>query len=91
MFANYHDLSRDNLLAWAKQIGLDVNKFKADLDSGKYDKIVKKDLADGEAAGVYGTPAFFINGKLYNGSDEAGCAQTDPGYRAKEQRESACR
>ena len=26
-----------------------------------------KDLADGEAAGVYGTPAFYINGKQYNG------------------------
>jgi protein-disulfide isomerase len=28
---------------------------------------VEKDLADGEAAGVYGTPAFYINGKQYNG------------------------
>ncbi len=27
----------------------------------------QKDLADGEAAGVYGTPAFYINGKQYNG------------------------
>jgi protein-disulfide isomerase len=68
LFANFHTLSRDNMLSWAKQIGLDVNKFKADLDSGKFQAIVKKDLSDGEAAGVYGTPAFFINGKLYNGT-----------------------
>ncbi len=24
-------------------------------------------MADGDAAGVYGTPAFYINGKQYNG------------------------
>ncbi len=55
------------MLAWAKQIGLDVEKFKKDLDSGKFRNTVKKDESDGETAGVYGTPAFFINGKLYNG------------------------
>ncbi|MBZ5608361.1 MAG: DsbA family protein [Acidobacteriia bacterium] len=67
MFANFRKLSRENMLAWAKQIGLDVDKFKADLDSGKFRNTVKKDESDGETAGVYGTPAFFINGKLYNG------------------------
>lgn len=70
MFANFRKLSRENILGWAKEIGLDVNKFQADLDSGKYKKIIDKDLADGESSGVYGTPAFFINGKLYNGPVE---------------------
>jgi protein-disulfide isomerase len=67
LFANSRKLTPDNMLVWAKQIGLDVDKFKADLDSGKFQSTVKKDEADGDAAGVYGTPAFFINGKLYNG------------------------
>ena len=67
LFANFRKLSRENMLVWAAQIGLDVNKFKADLDSGKYKAAVDKDESDGETAGVYGTPAFFINGKLYNG------------------------
>ena len=67
LFKNFRQLSRDNILAMAKEIGLDVDKFKADLDSGKYKAVVEKDLADGEAAGVYGTPAFYINGKQYNG------------------------
>jgi protein-disulfide isomerase len=62
LFANFRKLSRENML--------DVDKFQADLDSGKYKKIIDKDLADGEQAGVYGTPAFFINGKLYNGPIE---------------------
>jgi len=67
LFKNYRRLSTDNILVWAKEIGLDVDKFKADLASGKYKAMVQKDLADGEAAGVYGTPAFYINGKQYNG------------------------
>ena len=67
LFKNYRQLSRDNVMLWAKQLGLDVNKFKADLDSRKFKPVVDKDLADGEAAGVYGTPSFYINGKQYNG------------------------
>jgi protein-disulfide isomerase len=51
----------------AQTIGLDVDKFKTDLDSGKLKAVVDKDLADGETAGVYGTPAFYIDGKQYNG------------------------
>ena len=67
LFKNYRRLSSDNILAMAKDIGLDMDKFKADLVSGKYKAIVEKDMADGDAAGVYGTPAFYINGKQYNG------------------------
>jgi protein-disulfide isomerase len=67
LFKNYRQLSRENVLLWAKQLGLDVNKFKTDLDSRKFKTVVDKDLADGEAAGVYGTPSFYINGKQYNG------------------------
>ena len=67
LFGNFRKLSRENMLVWAQQIGLDVNKFKADLDSQKFASVIKKDTSDGDASGVYGTPAFFINGKLYNG------------------------
>jgi protein-disulfide isomerase len=67
LFKNFRKLSRENILALAKEIGLDMNKFTADLDSSRYQDVVKKDLSDGEAAGVYGTPSFFINGKHYNG------------------------
>ncbi len=67
LFKNFRQLSADNIMIWAKQIGLDMDKFKADLVSGKFKTAVQKDIADGEAAGVYGTPAFYINGKQYNG------------------------
>jgi protein-disulfide isomerase len=67
LFANFRKLTRENILSLAQGIGLDMNRFTADLGNPKYDAIIAKDMQDGEAAGVAGTPAFFINGKLYNG------------------------
>ena len=46
----------------AVDLGLDSKKFDDCLDSGKYASEVQKDFQDGQAAGVTGTPAFFING-----------------------------
>jgi protein-disulfide isomerase len=67
LFKNYRTLSKTSILAMAKDLGLDVDKFKSEIESGKYKAVVAKDLADGEAAMVYGTPSFYINGKQYNG------------------------
>jgi len=67
MFANYRELSRDNVVAWAKELGLDEGKIAAALDAGTYSKAVDKDMADGQKVGVRGTPTFFLNGKLYGG------------------------
>jgi protein-disulfide isomerase len=70
LFANFRQLSRERILALAKEVGLDVNRFTADVSAGKFDPVVAKDFKDGEDAGVNGTPAFFINGKHYNGPME---------------------
>jgi protein-disulfide isomerase len=70
LFRNYHNLSPENFMKFARDLGLDTNKFQADLASGKYKAVIAKDVADGDAAGVNGTPALFINGKHYNGPIE---------------------
>jgi protein-disulfide isomerase len=70
MFANFRQLSRDNILKWAAEVGLDLPRLTADLDSGKYRAAVDRETQEGETAGVNGTPTFFINGKRYNGSIE---------------------
>jgi protein-disulfide isomerase len=67
MFANRPKLSRQSILAWAKEIGLDMNRFTADLDSDAIGKAVLRDRADGDKAGVEGTPTVFLNGQKYNG------------------------
>ena len=70
MFANRRDLSRNAILALAGKNGLDIKRFTADLDSPETGKIVAKDVADGDRAGVEGTPTVYINGKKYGGSLE---------------------
>ncbi len=67
MFANRQKLSRQSILGWAKDIGLDMKRFTADLDSEAIRKAVLRDQADGDKAGVEGTPTVFLNGQKYNG------------------------
>lgn len=58
----------EDVKKWATKIGLNTSKFDQCLDSGKYKQEVEKDIADGSAAGVNGTPATFINGRLVSGA-----------------------
>ena len=44
-----------------KPLGLNMKKIMADAAEGKYDQIVMQDFEDGKAAGVNGTPTFFVN------------------------------
>lgn len=67
-FENQRALNRENFEVWAKEIGLDVNKFKAALDSGKYKAQVDADSALGNQVGADGTPTFFVNGRKISGA-----------------------
>ncbi len=58
----------DDLKRWAKDIGLDATKFNSCLDSKKYDAKVNADFAAGAAAGVSGTPSFYVDGKQIVGA-----------------------
>jgi protein-disulfide isomerase len=68
LFATQSKLSDSDLKQDAAELGLDPAKFNACVDSRKFKAEVDADLRDGEAAGVNGTPAFFINGRLINGA-----------------------
>lgn len=57
-----------NLKTYAGKLGLDQNKFNACLDKGDKESLVKSDLDEGSKAGVSGTPAFFVNGRLIAGA-----------------------
>jgi protein-disulfide isomerase len=70
MFEKRQDLSRPSLLALARRVGLDIQRFTADLDSTEVKAVVTRDRQDGDRAGVEGTPSVFINGQHYNGSLE---------------------
>ncbi len=67
MFDNQNRLSLSNILQYASEVGIEMNKFADCLSSKKYSKEVEQDLQDGILAGVDGTPTFFVNGNKIEG------------------------
>ena len=62
MFANQMDLSKENITTFAKDVGVDIERFSACMTGEKALAAVKKDIDDGIKAKVDGTPTWFING-----------------------------
>jgi protein-disulfide isomerase len=67
MYADRNHLSRQNILAMAEKVGLDVNRFQQDWDSAAIKQAVAKEQKEGDELGVNGTPTIFIDGQRYNG------------------------
>ena len=63
LFANQKDLKRESLDKFAGQVGLNMGKFKADLDSNKFKAQVERDKALATSIGAGGTPNFYVNGR----------------------------
>ncbi len=68
LFANMQALDRPNLEKYAQELGLNMSKFKADMDSGKFKSTVEAETKEGSTLGVTGTPAVFINGRKISGA-----------------------
>jgi protein-disulfide isomerase len=68
LFANNEALERSNLESYAQELGLDMTRFKAELDAGAHRDAIQADVAQGEKLGVRGTPAVFINGHKIAGA-----------------------
>ncbi|MBI2540932.1 MAG: DsbA family protein, partial [Deltaproteobacteria bacterium] len=60
LFANQKAMSPKDLSDHAQALALDMPKFQQCLDSGKHAAKIRKNLADGQKAGVQGTPSFFL-------------------------------
>ncbi|HLD07756.1 MAG TPA: DsbA family protein [Candidatus Peribacterales bacterium] len=63
MFANQTALDVDSLKKYAADLGLDQTEFADCLDSGTHAEEAKKDMADGSASGITGTPGFILIAK----------------------------
>ena len=61
-------LKREALEKYAEQVGLDMTKFKAALDTRAHKAAVEADSKIADAAGISGTPAFVINGYFVSGA-----------------------
>ncbi|MBI5596152.1 MAG: thioredoxin domain-containing protein [Elusimicrobia bacterium] len=68
LFANQQALKRENLEKYATELQLDMNKFKAALDQGKFKRQIQEDQQVAARFGARGTPSFFINGRPLRGA-----------------------
>ena len=64
LFANQRALSNEQLLEYARKLGLDMKRFEADMASDEVKSQVEEDRRLARRAGVRGTPTVFVNGRL---------------------------
>jgi len=75
-----HDLLLDHqdaltgrdLVGYAQQLGLDVNRFRDDLRRHSGAGRIAEDVDSADLSGVSGTPTFFINGRRHHGAYDIG-------------------
>lgn len=61
-WAEKEDPQTELFVKYAKEIGLDEEVFRLDIKNKAFEEKANRDKKDGIAAGVQGTPTFFING-----------------------------
>jgi protein-disulfide isomerase len=67
LFQSQSKLQVGDLKRYASDLGLKTDLFNRCLDSGKYERRVQTDLAEGSSYGISGTPTLFINGRMLEG------------------------
>lgn len=65
LFANQQALEDEDFERYAVQLGMDVERFKADMASPDTQARIDADKAEGRRVHVEGTPTLFINGRLF--------------------------
>ncbi len=68
MFANQQGLTDANLAAWAEQLGLNMDRFNADLQAEATSARIREDMALATRLAAGGTPHFFVNGYRLRGA-----------------------
>jgi len=67
LFTHQNALETPALLAYARELELDVRIFSRDLNERRYQTKVRRDFLEGVRSGVNGTPTMFINGTRWDG------------------------
>jgi protein-disulfide isomerase len=68
LFEHQHALESHHLVQYAKELDLDVDRFRRDLADESYATKVRDDFRSGVRSGVNGTPTFFVNGARFDGA-----------------------
>jgi predicted DsbA family dithiol-disulfide isomerase len=68
LLANQDALTPADLLAYAEEAHLDLDRFTEDLRTHEGASRVAEDVDSADLSGVSGTPTFFINGRRHYGA-----------------------
>jgi protein-disulfide isomerase len=74
LFEHQEEQGDADLARYAKDLGLDMKRWKDDLTADRTSKILERDHADAERAGLNGTPFILVNGRSF----ETGVFHVDP-------------
>ncbi len=65
IFANQGQLSPQRFVEFATELGLNVDKFKKDIEDPAIYAQIERDKKEAIAANLTGTPTIYVNGRLY--------------------------
>ncbi|MFG2949294.1 Na+/H+ antiporter NhaA [Streptomyces adustus] len=83
LLAHQGDLRVEDLLRYAGQLALDVQRFENDLRAHLGAAQVAEDIESADLSGVAGTPTFFVNGRVHRGPYDL-ASLTDAVYKARD-------
>ena len=72
LFKDYNRLNEQKIEEIAQQLKLNMEKFDKDRKDPQIMAMINRDIAEGNQAGVRGTPTVFINGRLLRNRSKAG-------------------
>ncbi|MBN1254355.1 MAG: thioredoxin domain-containing protein [Deltaproteobacteria bacterium] len=64
LFENYRVLNDAKIQEIATALKLDMDKFNKAMEDPSIQKLIARDLKEGDEAGIEGIPIIFVNGKL---------------------------
>jgi predicted DsbA family dithiol-disulfide isomerase len=65
LFAHQLELEETDLIEYAALAGLDLTRFRDDLQSRRYEPRVRDCLSSAPRSGADRTPSFFLNGRRH--------------------------
>jgi protein-disulfide isomerase len=68
LFEHQKALDDNDLLEYAKKVGLDIDRFKKEISAHSYVPLIEESFRSGIDSGVQGTPTFFVDGLRYEDS-----------------------
>jgi len=72
MYSSEQVLELDALMSIADGLGMDVNRFRQELQSRRFSERVREDIDSAIRSDAHGTPSFYVNGRRYDGAWDTG-------------------